>query len=86
MKTPEPLRIRHLSVGVLGSVQPDKLCAIIDGPDDGLASRVLWAWPDAPPGFSLARIVADDSEARAAGAGTARLSFSWDGTPKPIRR
>ena len=31
----------------------DKLPGLIEGPDDGLASRVLWTWPEAPPGFSL---------------------------------
>ena len=55
MKSVEPLRIRHLSVGLLGGVQPDKLIAIIDGPDDGLASRLLWAWPETIPEFRLCR-------------------------------
>ncbi len=49
MKNPEPLRIRHLSIGVLGGVQPDKLEMILNGPDDGLASRLLWACPTRSP-------------------------------------
>src|SRR3954464_6542630 len=61
VKHPQPIRIPHLSIGVLGGVQPDKLSAIIEGPDDGLASRLLWVWPDAIPAFTLAREVADDA-------------------------
>ena len=64
VKNPEPLQIRHLSVGVLGGVQPEKLSIIIDGPDDGLASRLLWAWPDTMPEFTLARTVQDDAQAQ----------------------
>lgn len=87
VKNPEPLRIRHLSVGVLGGVQPDKLSAIIEGPDDGLASRLLWAWPDSLPQFSLSRLEADDTDARAAFARLADLAMGSDdyGTPEPKR-
>src|SRR3712207_9590504 len=62
MRSSEPLQIRHLSVGVLGGVQPDKLPAIIAGPDDGLAARFLWSWPDVLPGFSLSRDLSSRSE------------------------
>ncbi len=51
MRSSEPLQIRHLSIGVLGGVQPDKLPAIIAGPDDGLAARFLWSWPDVRRAF-----------------------------------
>lgn len=64
VKNPEALHIRHLSVGVLGGVQPDKLSGITGGPDDGLASRFLWSWPDALPEFSLSRARADDVDAK----------------------
>jgi Protein of unknown function (DUF3987) len=63
-RNPEALHIRHLSVGVLGGVQPDKLSGITGGPDDGLASRFLWSWPDALPEFSLSRARADDVDAK----------------------
>lgn len=66
MKNPEPLHIRHLSIGVLGGVQPDKLEMILNGPDDGLASRLLWAWPDVKPEFTLARGVQDDGPMQSA--------------------
>ena len=87
MKSPEPMRIRHLSVGVLGGVQPDKLPAIIDTPDDGLISRVLWAWPDVLPKFILARQPADDIAAKDAFNRLASLPMSVDeaGLPQPRR-
>jgi hypothetical protein len=65
MKNAEPLRIRNLSIGVLGGLQPDKLSGLIDGPDDGLAARFLWTWPDNQPEFTLSREVADDARAHA---------------------
>src|SRR5215217_4690386 len=85
MKSPEPLHIRHLSVGVLGGVQPDKLPAIISGPDDGLAARFLWSWPDVLPGFSLSRELSNDALAQAAFAKLADLAMSTDeyGHPEP---
>jgi hypothetical protein len=45
-KNPVPIFIPHLSVGILGSIQPDKLAIVMDGPDDGLTSRFMWCWPD----------------------------------------
>jgi len=87
MKSPEPLRIRHLTVGVLGGVQPDKIAGITDGPDDGLVSRILWTWPDAKPGFKLARAPHDDSGPRQAFARLIDLQMGTDefGIPEPKR-
>src|SRR4051812_28301553 len=87
IKHPEPIRIRHLSIGVLGGVQPDKLSAIIEGPDDGLASRLVWAWPDAIPAFTLAREVANDADACAAFRRLADLAMDAGGSghPEPKR-
>ena len=51
----EPIRIPHLTVGILGSIAPDKLAAVVRGPADGIAARFLWCWPDPAPGCSLAR-------------------------------
>ena len=42
MKSPEPIIVEHSSVGVLGTMQPDKLPCITGGADDGLAARFLW--------------------------------------------
>jgi hypothetical protein len=54
-KDPEPIVIPHLSVPVLGGVQPDKLHLITGGDDDGFAARFLWAWPEPVSGFRLAK-------------------------------
>jgi Protein of unknown function (DUF3987) len=85
MRHPEPLRIRHLSVPVLGGVQPDKVAGIITGPDDGLASRLLWTWPDARPGFTLLRERHDDARPREAFAKLTELDMGTDkfGHPAP---
>lgn len=87
VKNPEPIRIPHLSLAVLGGVQPDKVSVIIDGPDDRLASRLLWAWPESSPSFKLVRRVEDDREAQAAFARLADLAMGSDdlGRPEPKR-
>ena len=64
MKNPEPIRVRHLSVGICGTTQPDRLGLITSGADDGLSSRFLWCWPDVVPGFTLARKAFDDLSAQ----------------------
>jgi len=86
MKNPEPLRIRHLSIGVLGGVQPDKLEMILNGPDDGLASRLLWAWPETKPDFNLARGAQDDGPMQRAFARLTDLLQLHDefGYPEPV--
>jgi hypothetical protein len=49
-KNDEPLRIPFLSISVVGGIQPDKLVQLLmGGEDDGLASRVLMAWPNPVP-------------------------------------
>lgn len=87
MKNAEPLRIRHLSIGVLGGVQPDKVAGITDGPDDGLVSRLLWTWPDVRPGFRLLRTKHDDTRPRQAFAKLTELEMGTDefGHPEPKR-
>jgi hypothetical protein len=50
VKHPAPVRIPHLSVCVLGGIQPDVLGSLLlRGDDDGLASRFLFAWPEPVP-------------------------------------
>lgn len=46
VKHPEPVHIRHLSVGVFGGIQPDRLSAVMKDADDGLVARFLYAWPE----------------------------------------
>jgi hypothetical protein len=65
-KDPEPIIISHLSVPVLGGVQPDKLHLITGGDDDGFAARFLWCWPEPVNGFKLARGRIDGSAQEAA--------------------
>lgn len=86
-KSPEPVRIRHLTVGVLGGIQPEKLPGLMDTPDDGLISRFLWAWPDALPGFKLSRRPIDNTAARDAFNRLASLKMATDeaGLPRPQR-
>ena len=87
VKNPMPITIRHLSVGVLGGVQPEKLTLITDSPDDGLAARILWAWPDAQPTFKLAREPFDSTYAKEAFGRLIDLSMDADafGYPEPRR-
>ena len=72
---------------MLGGIQPDKLSAVFGGPDDGLPSRFLWAWPDKTPLFSLAREVASDADAQNAFARLTDLPMGSDhfGNPEPVR-
>ena len=53
-KHPVPIDVRHLVVAVFGSTQPEKLATLLDDPDDGLFSRVIWSWPTPIP-FRLGR-------------------------------
>jgi hypothetical protein len=87
VKNHEPIMIRHLSVGVLGGVQPDKIALVTDGPDDGLAARLLWAWPDNSPEFNLSRGTLDDMAHRDAFLRLTELQMGSDayGKPEPVR-
>lgn len=66
-----PVEISHLSIGVIGSVQPEPLRDFLTKSDDGLAHRFLWMWPEGPTSFRIPRksdthARADDDRARAA--------------------
>ena len=46
-KHPEPLRIEHVAVSIVGGIQPDRLATLLmNGDDDGMAARFLYTWPD----------------------------------------
>lgn len=48
----KPVHVRHLSVAVMGGIQPDRLQSLLmRGDDDGLASRFLMTWPE--PGLPI---------------------------------
>jgi hypothetical protein len=46
----KPLYVPHLSVPVLGGIQPDKLRSmVLAGDDDGMAARFCYVWPELSP-------------------------------------
>lgn len=48
--SPEPIIVDHLSIAVLGGIQPDKLDSLlVNGDDDGLLARYLVTYPSPPP-------------------------------------
>jgi hypothetical protein len=53
-KHPMPIDVPHLVVAAYGGTQPEKLAGLLDEADDGLFSRVTWAWPEPIP-FRLGR-------------------------------
>ncbi|MEO1102827.1 MAG: DUF3987 domain-containing protein [Pseudomonadota bacterium] len=86
-KDPVGTIVPHLSIGALGGTQPDKIGLITDGADDGFAARLLWAWPDHQPEFSLRRTVDENGGAQAAFARLAGLAVGTtdEGEPEPKR-
>ncbi|WP_191254334.1 DUF3987 domain-containing protein, partial [Kordiimonas sediminis] len=47
VKNGEPLKIDHLSLSMLGGMQPDKIESLLmKGDDDGLSARILYIHPD----------------------------------------
>ena len=46
-KHPEPLRLDHLAVSIVGGIQPDRLATLLmAGDDDGMPARFLLVWPE----------------------------------------
>ena len=59
-----PISIEFNGVSVLGSIQPEKLAScLLNGADDGLVARFLWAWPDPVP-YRRPRQIADEGKLR----------------------
>jgi hypothetical protein len=55
-----PISIPFNGVSVLGGIQPEKLSkCLLDGADDGLVARFLWAWPEPVP-YRRPRQIADE--------------------------
>ncbi|WP_119458536.1 YfjI family protein [Rhodospirillaceae bacterium SYSU D60014] len=82
----EPITIPHLSVCVLGGIQPDRLAStLMAGDDDGLASRFLLIWPEPIPPRRPSQ-VSDDVAAMAAFRRLLALRMGTDdqGNPRPI--
>jgi hypothetical protein len=89
VKHSQPIVVQHLSVGLLGGIQPDRLEELLKCPDDGLISRMLWSYPDALPDFKLCRTKQDNQKAREAFLRLAELPMAADEhgrlVPKRIR-
>jgi hypothetical protein len=78
--------VPYLTIAVGGGVQPDRLeAALLKGPDDGMASRFLYLYPDATPPIRPSRI-AKDGPARSAFARLLALQMTADqnGEPAPV--
>lgn len=43
------IRICHVSLAILGGIQPERLKEALAGPDDGLGARFLFLWPNLVP-------------------------------------
>jgi hypothetical protein len=52
-----PVRIERTSLAILGGMQPDRLRAVLAGPDDGLTARIVYVWPELGP---IAPLTGDD--------------------------
>jgi len=62
----QPLHLRRFPVSLVGSIQPDRIAEALQGGDDGMAARFLFAWPDAAPYRPLGeRSIARDDDALA---------------------
>jgi hypothetical protein len=85
-KNDEPLKVPFLSISVVGGIQPDKLAKLLmNGDDDGLASRILMSWPEPVPPKRPTR-APDDFSALQAMRKMHRLAMGSDanGKPEPI--
>jgi hypothetical protein len=54
-----PITVKHLLVGLVGGLQPDKLARSFKGDLDGMYARVLFGWPVDPPYRPLTNEVAE---------------------------
>lgn len=86
--SPEPIRIPHNSVSVIGGIQPAKLAESLmhNGADDGLAARILFTWPERPA-FCRPNATADLDGFEAAMRRLDSLDWSYDpdGKRQPVR-
>ena len=78
MKNAQTTDVRHLSISIAGTIQPDRMGLITGGADDGLAARFLWCWPEPPPFVRLAREASDHTQAKYAFSRLADLQMGSD--------
>jgi hypothetical protein len=43
------INLKHLLIGIVGGIQPDKFAAAFKGPADGMYARFLFSWPGEAP-------------------------------------
>ncbi len=86
VKTGEPLTIPHLSVAVLGGIQPDRLSAtLLKGVDDGLTARFLFVWPEPAP-LARPKGIPQGAEARHVLKALYGLEMASDAHGNPVPR
>lgn len=72
-------------MSVLGSIQPDRIAPLLAGANDGLISRMLWAWPEKlPPRRPDGRVDMDTLKAVYLRLDQLRWSVDADGKRAPI--
>ncbi len=73
------LGLRHASLAIIGSIQPDKLIEIFDAPDDGLTARFLYIYPEPIPPQPHQTITGADKRSEKLRSAFTRLrSPNWD--------
>ena len=77
-----PIKVPFNSVAVSGGIQPDRLAAVLSGPDDGLACRFNFYFAEAVPPKRPTR-VANDGPARSAFRRLLDLEMATDGNGNP---
>ncbi|MDI4655550.1 DUF3987 domain-containing protein [Xanthobacter autotrophicus] len=83
VKSGDPIRVPHLSIGIIGALQPDKAAELLKGADDGFVSRFLWCWPNPVPGFHIAREDFDRGPAERVVNRVCRLHMNSNPVPMP---
>jgi hypothetical protein len=78
-----PIEIPRLAVGVFGGTQPERLAKLITDADDGLMSRIQWAWPDPLP-FELGEETPDIGWATEAFDRLRELDMTPGDPPSPV--
>jgi hypothetical protein len=82
-KLGRPVVIPRLSVSALGGTQPDVLAQLLEGEEDGFASRFVYCFPDPVSGFALSTHPIDFNGARTALQRLRGLALVEDGQADP---
>jgi hypothetical protein len=79
----QPVRIPYAALGMLGGLHPDRLRETLAGPDDGLAARIAYIWPEPVPVRPLARedVTARNRRERLSMAARRLYALIMDGDP-----